>query len=173
MRYPGRLFWPLAITLVLSDCASKRVVEDSVHVVGVPRPIIDDVLRFTLVYNQGAAFSSYFGPYQRWLLIAVTLVMLGVLARWYSRVVHTGPVGVAGLALITGGAIGNLLDRLASARGVVDFIDVGVGNVRFYVFNLADAGLSVGALLVAWAFWRAGTRSPAGVDIRDSMRPPA
>lgn len=53
------------------------------------------------------------------------------------------------LALVTGGAIGNLLDRLQSARGVVDFIDAGVGAHRFWTFDIADAGMTVGAVLLA------------------------
>lgn len=154
MRSPGRTFWPLAATLVLADCSSKRAVEQMTLIPGVPRPVIDDVLKFTLSYNQGAAFSTHFGPYQRWVLIAFTLVMLIILAQWYGRVRLMGWAAVAGLALVTGGAVGNLLDRLASTRGVVDFIDVGVGSSRFYIFNLADAGLSVGAALLAFSLWR-------------------
>jgi len=63
---------------------------------------------------------------------------------------------VLGVALVGAGAVGNLLDRLASDRGVVDFIDVGVGAARFYVFNLADVGVTVGGALPAYAIWRAG-----------------
>ncbi|MEP6733802.1 MAG: signal peptidase II [bacterium] len=154
MRSPGRVFWPLALTLVLADCSSKRAIEEAAPLVGVPRPVIDDVLQFTLAYNKGAAFSTHFGPYQRWVLIAFTLVALGVVARSYSQMGRLGWVGVAGLALVAGGAVGNLLDRIASDRGVVDFIDVGIGASRFYLFNLADAGVSVGAVLLAWALWR-------------------
>ncbi len=65
-----------------------------------------------------------------------------------------------GLALLIGGATGNLLDRMTSSRGVVDFIDVGLGGWRFYTFDVADAGITVGAALLAWAFWRWRTRPP-------------
>ena len=154
MRSPGRVFWPLAVTLVLADCSSKRAIEEAIPLPGLTRPVVDDVLRFTLAYNRGAAFSTSFGPYQRWLLIAVAGAMLALLWRSYGRVARLGGAAVAGLALVAGGAAGNLLDRLASDRGVVDFIDLGVGNARFYVFNVADAGVSVGAALLAYAFWR-------------------
>jgi signal peptidase II len=159
MRSPGRIFWPLAAALVLADCSSKRAVEQMTLIPGVPKPVIDDVLKFTLSYNQGAAFSTHFGPYQRWVLIAFTLGMLVLLARWYGRVTLLGWSAVIGLALVAGGAVGNLIDRLTSARGVIDFIDVGIGSERFYIFNVADAGLSVGAVLLAFALWR-GDRQP-------------
>ncbi|GJG85574.1 hypothetical protein tb265_07550 [Gemmatimonadetes bacterium T265] len=155
------MFWPLAAALVLADCTSKRAIEDAAPLVGVPRPVLDDVVRFTLAYNQGAAFSTHFGPYQRWVLIALTLAILGGLARLYGRIARAGGPGVVGLALVAGGAAGNLLDRLASDRGVVDFIDVGVGAARFYVFNVADAGVSVGAALLAYALWRGERAGPA------------
>ena len=154
MRSPGRVFWPLAILLVLADCSTKRAIEEAVPLVGVPKPIVDDILQFTLAYNQGAAFSTHFGPYQRWVLIGLTLTILLILARSYRQIASTGRIGTAGLALVTGGAVGNLLDRLMSNRGVVDFIDVGIGSSRFYVFNVADAGVSVGAALLAFALWR-------------------
>lgn len=154
MRFPGRVFWPLASLLVLADCSTKRAIEETVPLVGVPKPIIDDVLQFTLIYNQGAAFSTHFGPYQRWVLIGLALTVLLILARSYRHITQTGRIGTAGLALVAGGAVGNLLDRLISNRGVVDFIDVGMGSSRFYVFNLADAGVSVGAALLAYALWQ-------------------
>jgi signal peptidase II len=61
---------------------------------------------------------------------------------------------VFALGLTTGGAVGNLLDRVRSPRGVVDFIDLGFGDARFWIFNLADAGISVGAILLGFALWR-------------------
>jgi signal peptidase II len=76
------------------------------------------------------------------------------LSRLYRSVTRTGTIGTAGLACVVGGAVGNLLDRLLSSRGVVDFIDVGVNGARFYIFNLADAFISVGAVLLAFALWR-------------------
>jgi signal peptidase II len=157
-RRPARLFWPLASVLVLSDCATKRMVESGLteHA---SRDVVGDVVRFTLAYNQGAAFSTRFGPFERWVLIALAVGILFVLARVYRAVAHRGVVPVVALALVAGGAVGNLLDRLRSARGVVDFIDVGLGGTRFWVFNLADVGVSVGAILLVWTLWRL-ERSP-------------
>ena len=160
MRRPARdrwraATWPLAAALVLADCASKRAVEAALPVAGASRPVVGEVVRFTLAYNQGAAFSSHFGPYQRWILIALTLGVLAGLVRAYPRLAATGRAARVGAALAAAGAVGNLLDRLASDRGVVDFIDVGVGATRFYVFNVADVCVSVGGALLAYGIWQA------------------
>jgi len=154
MRSPGRVFWPLASLMVLADCSSKRAIEAAAPGVGVSTPVVEDVVRFTLLYNKGAAFSTEFGPYQRWFLIGATLVFLLLLAQHYRQITDAGRLATVGLALLAGGAVGNLLDRLTSARGVVDFIDVGTQSTRFYVFNFADAGVTIGAILLGYALWR-------------------
>ena len=69
---------------------------------------------------------------------------------------------MVGVALVTGGALGNLLDRLRSSAGVVDFIDVGVRNVRFWTFNVADMGITIGALLLLLALGRWGGAAQQG-----------
>jgi signal peptidase II len=162
MRSPGRVFWPLASLLVLADCSTKRVVEATVSLHAAPKPLIADVVRVTLAYNPGAAFSTQFGPYQRWVLIGVAVAMLIALAWWYRPAARTGRVAIVGLALVAGGAVGNLLDRVISNRGVVDFLDLGVGATRFFVCNLADAGISVGAALLLYALWRHDRAGHAG-----------
>jgi signal peptidase II len=58
------------------------------------------------------------------------------------------------LALVTAGALGNLVDRIRSANGVIDFIDVGTPHWRFWTFNVADIGVSCGAVLLAIVLWR-------------------
>ena len=155
MRRPGRLFWPLASVLVLADCTSKRMIEAELGgAEHVPHPVIGDVVRFTLAYNPGAAFSSRFGPYERWILVGLALAILFFLARIYRATARHGRLQVVALALVCGGAAGNLLDRLRSPRGVVDFIDVGLGSARFWVFNVADVCVFVGAVLLILALWR-------------------
>ncbi len=155
MRAPGRLFWPLAAVTILADCSSKRAVEAAMPLVGVPQDVVHGLVRLNLQYNPGAAFSTNFGPYQRWVLVSIAIGILAVLWRSYGRIAQAGWLSVTGLALVVGGAVGNLLDRLISNRGVVDFIDVGIGATRFFVFNVADAGVSVGAVLLIIATWRA------------------
>ena len=168
MRVPRFVFWPLASLLILCDCATKRAIEET-ETPGVPHPIVDGVLRFTLEYNRGAAFSTHLGRYERFWLIAGGFAILSAMIYIYRDLMrrHANWFAVTGAALVVGGAIGNLLDRVRSPRGVVDFIDVGFNASRFFIFNVADIGLSVGAVLLAIAVWRAeaarGRRDGAAV----------
>jgi signal peptidase II len=143
----GRCFFPLALAILLTDCATKRVAEAALAPAYVPHPVLGDFLRFTLSYNPGAAMSLSLGPYSRVgfsILAGAALLLLGILYRRLSPGLGLPAIG---LALVTGGALGNALDRLRSARGIVDFIDVGIGAARFYVFNVADVAITFGAVL--------------------------
>ena len=89
-------------------------------------------------------------------ILAVTLYPL------YARLLtHMSPVlaSLIAVALIAAGAIGNILDRLRYEAGVVDFIDVGIGDWRFWTFNVADSAVSVGAVLLLISFWREERRA--------------
>ena len=148
------MFWSLASLMLLADYATKRAIEAALRVAGESRAVIDHVVQFTLAYNQGAALATRLGSHQRGIMIGLVVAVLLMLARSYRHITPHGLLGTVGLALIVGGAVGNLLDRIISTRGVVDFIDVGIGSSRFYLFNVADAGVSVGAALLAYVFWR-------------------
>lgn len=150
----GRMFWPLLCVLVLADCSSKRVAEEILFPPHVPHDVVGDFLRFTLAYNPGAAFSFSLGPYSRWGFTAAAVVVLIILLRLYRDTATHDRIQGAALGLVAGGAIGNVLDRIRSPRGVVDFIDIGVGDVRFWTFNLADIGVTAGAILLAILLWR-------------------
>ncbi|HEX6534787.1 MAG TPA: signal peptidase II [Gemmatimonadaceae bacterium] len=155
MRRKHAIFWPLALTLVLADCTTKLLAVEHLSPPHVPHSVIGDVVQFTLAYNPGAAFGvDLLGTSSRWLLALLTVVVLSGLARLYHRASAADVWLVVALALVCGGAVGNLLDRLRSPRGVVDFIDIGVGATRFWTFNVADVGVSIGALLLAVALWR-------------------
>ena len=150
-----RWFWPLAISLLVADCATKRMVEEHLAV-GQPQPVVGEVVRLTLSYNNAAAMGISLGGHSRVLLTVLSVLALGVLVVLYHRTRPSERLRTIGVALVIGGAVGNLLDRLRSTTGVVDFIDVGVRNVRFWTFNLADVGITLGALclLVALGRWR-------------------
>ncbi|HXY32014.1 MAG TPA: signal peptidase II [Gemmatimonadaceae bacterium] len=155
MAPKARWFWPLVLTVVLGDCATKELAVERLSPAQVPHEIFGDAVQLTLTFNPGTAFGVTFGDWQRPLLIVATLIALSVLASLYRRAAPTDvPLGIA-LALVTGGAVGNLLDRLRSPRGVVDFIDLGLGATRFWTFNVADVGVTLGALLLALLLWRA------------------
>jgi signal peptidase II len=144
------------LALLVTDCASKRVVERHLTV-GDPQPVVGEVVRFTLSYNTNAAMGIEVGGADRRLSLSLlTIAALGVLAFLYHRTHASQRLRVIGVALVTGGALGNLIDRLRSSAGVVDFIDVGVRNVRFWTFNVADMGITVGAVLLLLALGRWG-----------------
>jgi signal peptidase II len=115
--------WAAAGTVIL-DLITKLIAEATLlRTPGIS--VFGDWFQLRLVYNQGAAFGLHVGPYSRWIFFTVALVAVFVLARM-SR---TSPVGdrfrQLALGLVAGGAVGNLIDRVRSPRGVVDFLDVG------------------------------------------------
>ena len=158
MSHKSRIFWPLLSLLVLCDCTTKELAVERLSPAYVPHHVLGSVVQFTLAYNPKTAFSIDLGPWSRPLLILATVGTLAVLAMHYHRTAPTKRVMAVALALVCGGAIGNLLDRVQSTRGVVDFIDVGVGTHRFWIFNVADAGITVGAVLLAVALSRSERR---------------
>jgi signal peptidase II len=156
MTGKARWFWPLALALLVADCASKRAVESRLDV-GVPTPVVGETVRFTLSYNTNAAMGFQLGGQQRRLVLSgLTIAALIVLGLLYHRTRPADRLRVIGVALVAGGALGNLMDRVRSAAGVADFIDVGAGSVRFWTFNVADMGITVGAILLMLAFGRWG-----------------
>ena len=114
------------------------------------RPVVIlPVLNFTLQYNSGAAFSflSEQGGWQRWFFSAVAAGVSVVLLVWLSRLRKDQWLLALSLALILGGALGNLYDRLLLGY-VVDFVSVHYANSYFPAFNVADSAISVGAALM-------------------------
>ena len=154
-----RLFWITAACVVLVDFVTKLVAESALlHTAAVP--IFGDWVQLRLVYNRGAAFGLHVGTFSRWVFLGVAVVAIVVLARM-SR---GGPPGdrfrQLALGLVAGGAAGNLVDRIRSARGVVDFLDVGIGALRWPTFNVADIAVSCGAIALAISLWREDARRP-------------
>jgi signal peptidase II len=148
----ARVFWPLFAAWVATDFVSKRLVERflSPHV---ENNIIGQWVRFTLTYNTGAAMNISLGGASRVSFAVLAAVMLGVIYWMYRHAAANETLQPIALALIAGGALGNLLDRIRSVRGVVDFIDVGIGDSRFWTFNVADAGVTCGAVLLMIVLW--------------------
>ena len=164
MRPTGRLFWSTAATVIAADLVSKLLAERLLAPRYVPHQIVGDVVRFTLAYNPGAAFSMSLGEYSRVIFGAFAIIALGVLWRLYRLTGRGSRAGdrlrVLALGLAFGGAAGNLIDRFRSPAGVVDFIDIGVGDVRFWTFNVADSAVTVGALVLAWSLSREEHEAP-------------
>ena len=166
------IFWPTLTIIVLSDIVTKYLAHTLIVPYRPPREIVGDAVRLTLAYNPGAAFGLHVGPFSRWVFLVLTAVALWVLARLYRETASSDRTRALALGLVCGGALGNLINRIWSSAGVVDFIDVGVGHVRWPTFNVADIGVSVGAFLLAWVLWRED-QPPAGNAIAnpDSSRP--
>lgn len=121
------------------------------------------VLDFTLLYNYGAAFSflSTAGGWQRWLFTLIALSVSVVLVIWILRLDRKEQWLTISLALILGGAVGNLYDRMTLGY-VVDFIHFHWNNRYFPAFNIADAAISVGAIMMLIdAFWLQKRREAA------------
>jgi signal peptidase II len=156
-----RTLYPVSAGVILAtDVASKAFAErvlDSHSVV----PVLGDVLRFHLVYNTGAAFGLDFGPWSRWILLATAALALLLLTQMAMNTPPFDRFRLLALGLVAGGAAGNLVDRIRSPLGVVDFVDLGVGAVRLPTFNVADIGVSAGAVLLAVSFWLADSRARA------------
>lgn len=111
---------------------------------------INAFINLTHQQNTGAAFSflADAGGWQRWFFITLSSVVSVVIAVWIWRIRNQGPaILLAGLALVLGGAVGNLVDRVLLGY-VTDFIQVWFGSWPFPSFNVADAGISVGAALL-------------------------
>ncbi len=163
----GRVFWTAAVTVIVLDVITKALAMRFLVPQHVPHQIVGDVVRFTLAYNPGAAFSMSLGDYSRYIFGLFALLALVILWRLYRTSTPGDFWRVLALGLAWGGAAGNLLDRVRSPLGVVDFIDIGVGDVRFWTFNVADSAVTVGAILLALVLWR---EDAEGRGTRDAGR---
>jgi signal peptidase II len=165
MRYSKAFaFWPVLLGLIVLDCTTKNLAVEKLSPAHVPHQVIGDVVRFTLAYNPHAAMGLSLGSYSRVGFALLAVAMLVGLVVYRRQISAQNNASVVALGLIGGGAAGNMMDRLRSSLGVVDFIDVGVGNTRFYTFNVADAGVFCGTLLLLLVLMRqnskAGGESP-------------
>ena len=151
MKEPA--FWSALSLIAVGDVITKYLAHTLLQPTHLPREVLGNAVRFTLVYNPGAAFGLNVGQYSRWIFIVLTVGAVIILFRLLRETPPTDRIRLAAIGLVLGGAIGNLVNRLWSSRGVVDFLDVGVGDLRWPTFNLADIGVSVGAFLLAWALW--------------------
>jgi len=151
-----RPYWLAAIGVLALDLVTKIVAETTLlRSSGIP--VIGDVIQLRLVFNPGAAFGLHVGPHSRWVFFVIALVAIGVLFRMSGRSAPGDWFRQLALGLVTGGAAGNLIDRLRSPQGVVDFLDIGVGALRWPTFNVADIAVSLGAIALAISLWREDT----------------
>jgi signal peptidase II len=162
------LFWGVIAAVVASDVLTKWIAYTTLTSATYPVEVIGETVRFWLVYNRGAAFGIHVGDYSRWVFLALTIAALVILGRLYRQTRAGDTMRTLSLALVCGGAIGNLIDRVRWDKGVVDFIDVGMGGMRWPTFNIADMAVSSGAFMLAWVLWgedraAAAAAAPAAV----------
>ncbi len=138
------LFAGLGIAVVLADQASKALISASFPL-GSRTPAVGDLVRIAPNANSGALFGFF--PDQAWLFGVLSLGVLALIVAYHARSGAAGPIMSVTLGLLLGGAVGNLIDRFRFGY-VLDFVDIGVGQLRWYTFNVADAAISASILLL-------------------------
>ncbi|WP_370551958.1 signal peptidase II [Haliea sp. E1-2-M8] len=144
---PTYVWYILALLIIVLDQLTKGMAQQYLDY---GRPVVlTSWFNLTLQYNSGAAFSflSDAGGWQRYFFSGIAIVISSILVLWLHRLPATQRLLPLSLALILGGAIGNLWDRLVLGH-VVDFISVHYGGYFFPAFNIADAAITVGAALM-------------------------
>lgn len=152
----------IALLVVVADQATKWGI---IHWLDLyDKEVITSFINLTHQQNSGAAFSFLAGAsgWQRWFFVVLATAVSAVITVWLWRIRTEGPlVLMAGLSLVLGGAVGNLIDR-ARFGYVTDFIQVWFGNWAFPSFNVADSAISVGAaLLIIDALFLSGKEKTA------------
>ena len=161
-------FYGLAGAVVILDQATKLLVQRAFRL-GESLPVLPGFFNLTYVLNPGAAFGllagaapAFRGPF----FIAVSVLAIAVICYYHARYARGRPLSTVGLALILGGALGNLIDRLRVGM-VIDFLDFYLGAYHWPAFNVADSGITVGVglLLVEMLRERGGNgRGAAGAS---------
>lgn len=160
-----RLGFGLAVLLFLADQALKAVIIGPLALQAVQQIYLLPILNLTWVENYGVALGMFRAGHdaERWILVGVTSVIAAVVGVWITR--EKNRMDVMGLGLVLGGALGNIVDRVRFGY-VVDFIDFHIGGFRpFLVFNLADAAITIGVLLLlARAFFTRDAKAETETD---------
>jgi signal peptidase II len=141
-----RWLW-LSVLVLILDQASKLAIDASMQLYE-SIPLLPG-FNLTYVHNTGAAFSllSQAGGWQRWLFAGLAVVMSGVIGVWLARLKPNETLMATALSLILGGAIGNLIDRVAYGY-VIDFLDVYYQQWHWPAFNIADSAICIGVGLM-------------------------
>jgi signal peptidase II len=158
----GWRWLPLSLAVIVADQVSKAWILH--HFFLFERLRLLPVLDLILTYNTGAAFSMLADAagWQRWVFVCLALGVSVTLIVWLRRLAaSTHAVIACGLALIVGGALGNMLDRLRLGH-VIDFIHAHWGPHYFPAFNVADSAITLGAGLLLLDAWREARRGERG-----------
>lgn len=145
--HPSAPWLALALVIVLADQATKAWAQAALS--AYEAVAVTPFFNLVLVHNTGAAFSFLAGAggWQRWFFVILTLVIAAGVAVWLVRSAGRSRGTPLALALILGGAIGNLIDRLRFGH-VIDFLDFHAAGWHWPAFNVADSAISCGAVLL-------------------------
>jgi len=139
-------------TVVVLDYLTKMWAMNSLTF-GASVPVLGDFFRLTYTHNPGAAFGINIGEHSRLFFLVLSLIALVVLGLIYRSTPSRDRLRLFAVALVSAGAIGNIIDRFRFEAGVVDFLDVGIGSHRWPIFNVADMAVSIGAVLLLVSFY--------------------
>ena len=134
----------IIVSIIALDQWSKWAIKTSFNLYQ-SKPVIQDLLHFTYVTNDGMAFGLSF-PGGKHVLLIMTILLTGFIVGFLWKEKNGHPLIKYGLALILSGAIGNLIDRMLYGK-VVDFLDLMIGNFHWYIFNIADSSVTIGMIL--------------------------
>jgi signal peptidase II len=146
----------LSLLAIILDQGSKLAITSSMQLH--QSIFVTPYFNLTYVHNTGAAFSflSEAGGWQRWFFAGLALVISGVIAVWLARLKQHETLLAVALSLVLGGAIGNLIDRLAYGY-VIDFLDVYYQTWHWPAFNVADSAITLGVILMlleSFGLWK-------------------
>ncbi len=147
-------FWLTAGAVTAVDAFTKSLAVEHLVPRHFPHEVVGSFVRFTLAYNPGAAFGIHVGPVSRWFFAVTSVAIVFILLRQTADLTRRSRLAATGVPIVIGGAVGNLLDRIRRSDGVVDFIDLGIGDWRFWTFNVADIAITLGALCLIVALWK-------------------
>lgn len=147
------LFFGIGLSVLTLDLVTKIMIQRSLERYQQVE-VIGEYVRLTYIYNPGAAFGIHVGPHSRLVFLVLSALALAALLVMYWATPATNRIRLNSIALICGGALGNMVDRVRSPNGVVDFLDIGIGDVRWPVFNVADIAVTAGAIYLALSLWR-------------------
>jgi signal peptidase II len=144
--FMAKWLW-LSLLAVILDQASKLIISGSMQLYQSIE--ITPFFKLTYVHNTGAAFSflSEAGGWQRWFFAGLAMAISVVIAVWLTRLKQHETLLAVALALVLGGAVGNLIDRLAYGY-VIDFLDVYYQSWHWPAFNIADSAITLGVILM-------------------------
>ena len=163
-RAPWWHWLGLSAAVILADLVTKNWATAALE--GKPPVEVTSFFNLVLMHNPGAAFSflADAGGWQRWFFIGITLAVSAGLVVMLARN-GGGRLIACALALVLGGALGNLWDRVTLGH-VVDFVQVHAAGYYFPAFNVADSAITIGVVLIIWDSFRPAARARAGTGAK-------